>query len=324
MKKHFKRLCTFLVLFTLVIFISSCGDKDNNNQQETLNTYSSSYDKIVAKFVEEGVIGADVTPVDINTTPGYLKDNANNGNPNTSVVKVADIARDYNGIYLFWYDLKNFNNSTSMKSIYDSLKLSAQLSENGEATLVIEGGHYTLPLDKVVGTYAIAFSSTVEEATKTKALEVLSAIDSTKPQSLAYYEIGEFLTILKDKGYWKMNEQVDLNRLTEYSYPGKDWQGNDVTRYNSVASAAYECNGVRVLYFNIGSLSTELNNSFTAISTNNNNYSITFNMGTEEDTTDDKTYSIKVDAQYGYYVLSIDDTVTNKAQIIAEFNRLAK
>ena len=325
LKKNLKRFFSLLVLFALVFTVASCKPEDNNNnngeKKDELNAYSSAYDKVVDKLIEEEVIGEDVEPIDMNEVAGYLKDNGAGGEPNTEAVKIADVARDYDGIYLVWIKLKNHDNDTSMKTVYDAMALNAT---DTSVTIVIGGGRYVLELSFLNGTYAIGFSDSVAEATKEKALEVFKAIDDTKPQSLDYLAIGEFTTILKDKGYWNMNEQVDLNKLEEYSYPGQDWQGNDTTKYNSIASSAYECNGIRVLYFNIGGLWGNTLTSYEAFLEDTDTYSITFTMGTDDDTSDDETYTIEVDAHYGYFVLSIDDTVANKAEIIAEFNKLAK
>ena len=46
----------------------------------------------------------DCEPVDINETTGYLTDNTNGEFTET---KVADKAYDYDGLWLFWWDLEN-------------------------------------------------------------------------------------------------------------------------------------------------------------------------------------------------------------------------
>lgn len=126
--------------------LTGCGGK-------TPNAGTATMDEMAAYFQEKGYIAKDAAPVNINETPGYLTDNT--GGQFTDTV-VADEAYDYDGIWLFWWDLEN---QTDNYETYESMTANS-------GTIVLEGGAAVLETSAKNGAFAIAFSEEYKDADK--------------------------------------------------------------------------------------------------------------------------------------------------------------
>lgn len=133
----------FAALFTaavLVLSLTACG-----GQTDLPNAKTSSYDEMVAWLTEEGYISEEAQPIDINTTEGYVTDNTGGQFP---VAVLADRAEDYEGLWLFWWDLEN---PTENYEVYQNLKVNAGM-------MMVGGGAAVLQSAAQNGAYAIAFA----------------------------------------------------------------------------------------------------------------------------------------------------------------------
>lgn len=87
------------------------GDTETPDNGDTTEK-PETYDEMVAYLQGKGFIAADATPVDMNATAGYLQTEVYDDTfqfvgyaPfSEEPVAFADIARDYDGLYLIWYD----------------------------------------------------------------------------------------------------------------------------------------------------------------------------------------------------------------------------
>lgn len=141
MKGNFAKKLTsvFLAGLLLAVTVAGCGEG------KSANAKTSSYEEMVSYLTEQGFISKDAQAVDINTTEGYVTDNTGGEMP---VAEIADRACDYDGLWLFWWDL---DNGTQYQDVYDGLTYNQDM-------LVIAGGAAILQASGHNGAYAIAFS----------------------------------------------------------------------------------------------------------------------------------------------------------------------
>ena len=118
---------------------------------------------MVAYLQEEDVIAKDASAVNINETAGYLTDNTGGEIP---FAAIADEANDYDGVYLFWWNLEE---PSELYEMYESM-------QNNAGVIVYMGGAAILETEAQNGAYAIAFSD--DYTNKEQALEVFLAIES--------------------------------------------------------------------------------------------------------------------------------------------------
>ncbi len=142
MKKMRRALCMIFALTALVAVLAACGSKE----PDPVNTRTGTYDEMVEYFKAKGYIGEDVTPVDINTTAGYTKDNTGGEMPFSTV---ADKAEDWGGLWLFWFDGEN------QSECY--LSNFADIEMHG-GVIVVLGGANILEAAAYSGYFAIAFA----------------------------------------------------------------------------------------------------------------------------------------------------------------------
>ena len=100
-KKMKKTVAVIIATATVCGMTAGCTPKEEKIE---VNASTSPYEDMVDYFEQEGFILEDCEPVDINETTGYLTDNTNGEFTET---KVADKAYDYDGLWLFWWDLEN-------------------------------------------------------------------------------------------------------------------------------------------------------------------------------------------------------------------------
>ncbi len=156
--KNYKHILTITAIaVTFLLTLWGCG----NSGPKVPNAETASYDDIVAYLKDGGVITDDKNPADINNAEGYVTDNTGGDFPSA---EIADKAWDYDGLYLFWWDLEN---PGDLKGNYDSLA-------NNNGVIVIAGGAAVLETAGYNGPFAIAFSE--DYAQKDKALELFQAM----------------------------------------------------------------------------------------------------------------------------------------------------
>lgn len=196
------------------------------------NVYGSSYDEMVAYLIEKGVVDAAASPVDINATAGYFK---KYDGTYDDFVATADKAYDYNGVYLFWWDIAN---GSEYFDYWSGLKTNS-------GTIIVAGGEYTLPMTTSGGCYAIAFKEVVDtdrslvwdytgdesyddftarkeaamNEVKAKYAEEIAAFESidATPCSIVFYtSVTELAVALQKAGYISVAELAspqDLNAV---------------------------------------------------------------------------------------------------------------
>ncbi|MCD8022223.1 MAG: hypothetical protein LUF30_04375 [Lachnospiraceae bacterium] len=230
--------------------ILSFFDSLKTTSADDLNTYESSYDDIVAYLVEEGVIAEDAEPVDILTTEGYVTDNTGGSYPTYAF---ADIANDYDGVYLLWWNLAGES---------ETLDVYSALQTNG--VVVVMGGAVVFEnVSAVSGCYAIGFSADVDEETAATATAAFQSIDATV-NSLDYMTSAtQLMTTLLKTGLIEAADiaaNVDLNSVYSYPTTAADWVGYDVsesgygdpydtTAYCALASEAYQVGNICIYYY---------------------------------------------------------------------------
>lgn len=158
MKKYKQSLPFAAVAAAFLLTICACG-----GGAKVPNAKTASYDEVIAYLKDGGVIADDSSPADINNAEGYVTDNTGG---EFSAAEIADKAFDYDGLYLFWWDL---DNPGDLKENYDSIA-------NNGGVIVISGGAAILETSGQNGPFAIAFSQ--DYAQKDKALELFSAMPS--------------------------------------------------------------------------------------------------------------------------------------------------
>ena len=140
MKNIVKTLSLVLVVCMLAVCFAACGAKE----PDPVNTKTGTYDEMVAYLKAKGYIAKDVTPVNINTTAGYVQDNTGGQIP---FVEIADKAEDWGGLWLFHWD----ENSDLYNNIYVNMAANA-------GTIVFMGGAAVISTDAQSGLFAIAFA----------------------------------------------------------------------------------------------------------------------------------------------------------------------
>lgn len=141
MKKLTKILCLLMVLVLGAAMMTACSSTP------APKTKTATYDEMVAWLTSKGYIAKDAAPVDINTTAGYVTDNTGGSFPYATL---ADKACDYNGLWLFWWDLSNKESETY--SVYESMG-------NNSGFIVYAGGACVLQTEAYNGAFAIAFAA---------------------------------------------------------------------------------------------------------------------------------------------------------------------
>ena len=144
--KYAKRFAALLVSMLLALLLSACS-----SETAQPNARTASYDDMVAWLIQEGYISGQAHPIDINTTEGYVTDNTGGEFP-TAVL--ADRAEDYDGLWLFWWDLEN---PTENNAVYQNLKVNAGM-------MMVGGGAAVLQSAAQNGAYAIAFAEDYPQA----------------------------------------------------------------------------------------------------------------------------------------------------------------
>lgn len=158
MMKNWKRWMTAMTALVL-----TAGMLVGCKGESQINATTSSYEEMVAYLQEENVIAKDASAVNINETAGYLTDNTGGEIP---FAAIADEANDYDGVYLFWWNLEE---PSELYEMYESM-------QNNAGVIVYMGGAAILETEAQNGAYAIAFSD--DYTNKEQALEVFLAIES--------------------------------------------------------------------------------------------------------------------------------------------------
>ena len=148
MKTLKRSICALLAMLLLAASLTACGSKD----PKPVNTKTGSFDDMVAYLTAKGYIAEGTTPVDINTTEGYVQDNTGG---QMSVVEIADKAQDFGGLWLFWFDADN--NSEFYQSNFANIAMNS-------GTIVIMGGAAVLQTAAYSGNFAIAFAEGYAQA----------------------------------------------------------------------------------------------------------------------------------------------------------------
>lgn len=155
MKKLTKLVAVLLAVSTLALALMACGAPKKPNPAE------ATMEEMVEYFKAEGLISKDAKAVDISTTEGYLIDNTGGQIP---CYKVADEALDYDGIWLFRWDLEN---KTETYEMYEGMAYNSGL-------IVIEGGAALLETSATNGAFAIGFAEDFSD--KDKVLEIFKGL----------------------------------------------------------------------------------------------------------------------------------------------------
>lgn len=328
MKKTIKMLVLLCTLPLMLIALVGC----NNDRSEAVNAYTATYDEVVALLAAEGI--ATDAPVNMNTTAGYWNDNMN-GNMAAEAVVACDIAKDFGGVYLFWYNIDG-----TYLSDWNSMKL------NGGA-MVYQGGMYSLQLDTYKGMFALGFSADVSEDLKTKAKAAFDKLDTTVPEDIKYMtSISDLALALKDKGYVDIVAIGAMENLNAKYYVegyGEEWNDEaqdyvGVENYKYFAEFATEAQtfgGITVFYYNLADTYTfaEENLDFSGaglaykgllaynkvvgyVGDFDWNYTLYTDNGAE--------VSYSADVICGSFAVSIDDSVANKSEIIDYLKTLVK
>lgn len=149
-----KFVSLMLILVMCVSLLAACGVADPNPKTAT-------YDEMVTWLTQKKFIAEGTAAVDINTTAGYVTDNTGGSFP---FATLADKACDYDGLWLFWWDLEN---QTENYALYESMG-------NNSGTIVVAGGACVLTTEAQNGAFAIAFAE--DYAQKDAVLEAFKAL----------------------------------------------------------------------------------------------------------------------------------------------------
>lgn len=141
MKKLTKIVALLLALVLSLGVLTACGGEEIADP----NAKTATYDEMVTWLTAKGYIAEGATPVDINTTAGYVTDNTGGSFP---FATLADKACDYDGLWLFWWDLEN---PTDTYGCYESMSMNS-------GTIVFAGGACVITTSAQNGAYAIAFA----------------------------------------------------------------------------------------------------------------------------------------------------------------------
>lgn len=107
-----KKLTGMILIFAMlcVAWMSGCGSAQSNAASVDLNTCT--YEEFIAYLQAKGFIDKNAVPVDMNATAGYLVNELYDDDFNIvgyqsfsdKAYAFADKAKDYNGLYVIWYD----------------------------------------------------------------------------------------------------------------------------------------------------------------------------------------------------------------------------
>ncbi len=153
-----KKLLSIVLALALCLSLAACGEKE----PDPVNAKTCTYDEMVDYLTAKGFIAEGTTPVDINTTAGYVQDNTGGEMPFSTV---ADKAEDWGGLWLFWFD--GANQSECYTSNFANIAMNS-------GTIVIMGGANILQTAGYNGYFAIAFAE--DYAQKDAALEAFNAL----------------------------------------------------------------------------------------------------------------------------------------------------
>lgn len=145
-KKMKKTVAVIIATATVCGMTAGCTPKEEKIE---VNASTSPYEDMVDYFEQEGFILEDCEPVDINETTGYLTDNTNGEFTET---KVADKAYDYDGLWLFWWDLEN---KTDLYGNYESMA-------TNQGTIVLAGGAAVLETEAQTELTRLHFQRTMK------------------------------------------------------------------------------------------------------------------------------------------------------------------
>ncbi|MBQ6117127.1 MAG: hypothetical protein IJL08_07365 [Oscillospiraceae bacterium] len=140
MKASIKLIAAALALI-LVLPLAACGKKET----AVPNAKTASYEEIVSYFKEKGLIAEDAKPIDINTTAGYVTDNTNGEMP---FVDIATKAEDFDGLWLFWWDVDNLGETAE---VYENMAYHPDL-------ILIQGGAALMEIKGFKGVCAIGYA----------------------------------------------------------------------------------------------------------------------------------------------------------------------
>lgn len=156
--KRTKTLAALLAAVMLTVSLTACG-----GDPTPPNAKTAPYDEMVEWLTQEGYIAEGTEPIDINTTQGYITDNTGGDFPTATL---ADKAEDYDGLWLFWWNLED---TTENYEVYQNLKMNS-------GVMMVGGGAAVLQTAAQNGAYAIAFASDYSnQANVLEAFEALPA-----------------------------------------------------------------------------------------------------------------------------------------------------
>ncbi len=141
-----RKIVSLLLAVVMCMMLTACGEKVKDP-----NPKSCTYEEMVNWLTAKGYIAEGTTPVDINATAGYITDNTGGTLP---YVTIADQANDYDGLWLFWWDLVN---QTDNYQYYEGMGWNS-------GTIVYMGGAAFITTEAQNGAFAIAFSEDYAQA----------------------------------------------------------------------------------------------------------------------------------------------------------------
>lgn len=144
--KNWKRIACALLAMLMVMALAACGGESGGNDVTPPNPATCTFNEMVEYLTAKGYIAEGTTPVDINTTEGYVEDNTGGDFP---VATVADRAEDYAGLWLLWFDAET--PSELYTSNFEYIDMNAGM-------IVIGGGAAVLQTAAWNGSFAIAFA----------------------------------------------------------------------------------------------------------------------------------------------------------------------
>lgn len=319
----------FVLTLCAVMFMSllvGCSSGETEQNDQPLNAYTASYDDVVAMMKKQGIIKDAENAVDMNTAGGYWNDNMNGGLASNPVIG-CDIARDYDGIYLIWFDVDG-------NYFADWVNLKVNMG-----CMVYEGGMYTLQLDSYKGMFGLGFGADVSEEAKIAARAAFDTLDSTVPGNVKYMiSATELALLLKEKGYLTGKDiagYTDLNQKYFVEGPGEDWsvEANDYVAvdnfkyYASFGTEAMTYGGITIFYFNTADGYTYLEENldytgsglaYKGLLADNRivGYVGDMNYVYTPYLENGQEIAYTADAVCGRFAVSIDDSVENKAEIV--------
>lgn len=356
MKKNFLRVLALLCAMMLMLAVfAGCdntqpsGETTDSTSESTnpsdpgtqggeentaLNAYIATYDEVVELLVTEGAIADASAAVDMNTTAGYWFDNMT-GAQSTEAIAAADVAKDFGGVYLVWFDIDG-----------DYMASWANMKFNGPV-LLYQGGMCMLQMDSNKGMFVLGFGTDVSEDVKSKAKAAFDKLDTTVPEDANYMTAAADLALaLKDKGYIAAADiasSEDLNNKYYVEGPGEEWDDatgdyvsvDNYKYYAEFASEAKSFGGITIFYYNTldGYSFLEENLSFSgaglAYKGLQENNVITAYVGDMNWVytpylENGAEVSYTADVVCGRFAVSIDDSVANKAEIVSYLESLVK